>query len=56
MNAQQVYDNHEVLMLHGQRVCFYQNPACQRCVVSTSAHSGKLACPKALYIDKRVER
>lgn len=32
-NAQQVYDNHEVLMLHGQRVCFYQNPACQRCVV-----------------------
>lgn len=31
--AQQVYDNHEVLMLHGQRCCFYQNPACQRCAV-----------------------
>lgn len=31
--AQQVYDNHEVLMLHGQRCCYYQNPACQRCVV-----------------------
>jgi endonuclease-3 len=31
--AQQVYDNHEVLMLHGQRVCFFNNPACARCVV-----------------------
>lgn len=31
--AQQVYDNHEVLMLHGQRCCYYQNPACQRCQV-----------------------
>lgn len=33
-SAQQVYDNHEVLMLHGQRCCFYRNPACDRCVVS----------------------
>lgn len=32
-DAQQVYDNHEVLMLHGQQVCFFQNPACSRCVV-----------------------
>ena len=31
--AQQVYDNHEVLMLHGQRCCYYQNPACDRCAV-----------------------
>jgi endonuclease III len=31
--AQQVYDNHEVLMLHGQRCCYFQNPACQRCAV-----------------------
>ena len=31
--AQQVYDNHEVLMLHGQRCCFHQNPACGRCPV-----------------------
>ena len=31
--AQQVYDNHEVLMLHGQRCCFFQSPACDRCVV-----------------------
>ena len=29
--AQDVYDNHEVLMLHGQRCCFHQNPDCPRC-------------------------
>ncbi len=32
-SAQQVYDNHEVLMLHGQRCCFHQSPDCARCVV-----------------------
>jgi len=32
-NGQQVYDNHEVLMLHGQKCCFYRNPACQKCAV-----------------------
>lgn len=31
--AQQVYDNHEVLMIHGQKVCFFNNPACSRCAV-----------------------
>jgi len=31
-SAQQVYDNHESLMLHGQRVC-RTSPACHRCVV-----------------------
>ncbi len=30
-DAQQIYDNHEVLMLHGQRCCFYRKPACTRC-------------------------
>ena len=30
-DAQQVYDNHEVLMLHGQRCCFFRQPACGRC-------------------------
>lgn len=32
-NAQQIYDNHEALMLHGQRCCFHQSPACTRCPV-----------------------
>ncbi len=30
-DAQQIYDNHEVLMLHGQRCCFFRGPACARC-------------------------
>lgn len=30
---QQVYDNHESMMLHGQKCCFYRNPACERCAV-----------------------
>lgn len=32
-DAQQVYDNHEALMFHGQRVCFPRGPKCERCVV-----------------------
>ncbi len=32
-SAQQVYDNHEALMLHGQCCCFFRNPACSRCPV-----------------------
>ncbi len=30
-DAQQVFDNHEILMFHGQRCCFYRNPECPRC-------------------------
>ncbi len=32
-DAQQLYDNHEVLMLHGQRCCYHHAPACGRCQV-----------------------
>jgi len=32
-DAQQVYDNHEALMLHGQRCCYFRSPACPRCPV-----------------------
>lgn len=32
-DAQQVYDNHEVLMLHGQRVCHHHAPQCRECVL-----------------------
>jgi endonuclease-3 len=32
-DAQQVYDDHEALMLHGQKCCFWKGPACQRCMV-----------------------
>lgn len=32
-SAQQVYDDHEALMLHGQKVCFPRGPKCGKCVV-----------------------
>jgi endonuclease-3 len=32
-DAQQIYDNHEVMMLHGQRCCYHTSPACHRCPV-----------------------
>jgi len=32
-SAQQIYDNHEVMMLHGQKCCYYRNPACDRCAI-----------------------
>ena len=32
-SAQQVYDNHEALMLHGQKCCHFHKPACTRCPV-----------------------
>ena len=40
-NAQQVYDNHEALMLHGQRCCFHRAPACHRCVVLDLCPTGQ---------------
>ncbi len=31
--AQEVYDNHQVMMRHGQKVCFHYKPACTECVL-----------------------
>lgn len=40
-SAQDLYDNHEVLMLHGQRVCFHRNPTCTRCVLADICPSAR---------------
>ena len=40
-DAQAVYDNHEVLMLHGQQCCFHKNPACARCVLLDLCPTGQ---------------
>lgn len=40
-DAQAVYDHHEVMMLHGQRCCFYTNPACERCAVLDLCPTGQ---------------
>jgi endonuclease-3 len=46
LSAQQVYDNHEVLMLHGQRCCYYRAPACGRCVVYALCPTGQQLHPE----------
>jgi endonuclease-3 len=40
-DAQQVFDNHEVMMLHGQRCCFFKGPACGRCVLLDICPTGR---------------
>ncbi len=40
-SAQQVYDNHEVLMLHGQNVCHYRKPKCRQCAVLDLCPTGQ---------------
>ncbi|HYW31418.1 MAG TPA: hypothetical protein VE869_07935 [Gemmatimonas sp.] len=47
LTAQQVYDNHEVLMLHGQRCCFHRAPACKRCIVYDLCPTGQALHPSA---------
>lgn len=42
-SAQQVYDNHEVLMLHGQQCCHYRGPKCDRCVILDLCPHGQQA-------------
>ncbi len=42
-DAQQLYDNHEILMLHGQKVCHFRRPACDRCPLTD-------LCPSAFTL------
>ncbi len=43
-SAQDLYDNHEVLMLHGQKVCHHRRPACGRCTLND-------LCPSAFKVE-----
>ncbi|KLK93868.1 Fe-S cluster assembly protein HesB [Microvirga vignae] len=45
-DAQTVYDNHEVMMLHGQRCCFFNNPACGRCAILDLCPTGQARMPE----------
>lgn len=40
-SAQDLYDNHEVLMLHGQQVCRHRAPACHACVLLDLCPTGQ---------------
>ncbi|MHB1224991.1 MAG: endonuclease III domain-containing protein [Gemmatimonadaceae bacterium] len=44
--ARQLYDNHEVPMLHGQRCCYHGDPACGRCVVYALCPTGRRIHPE----------
>ena len=46
LTLQEVYDNHEVLMLHGQRCCYYRAPACHRCAVFVLCPTGQRLHPE----------
>ena len=39
--AQRLYDNHEVMMLHGQRCCYHRDPECARCPVLDLCPTGQ---------------
>ncbi|GAA4372586.1 endonuclease III [Hymenobacter koreensis] len=41
-DAQQVYDHHEALMFHGQKCCYFNSPACGRCVLLEVCPTGQL--------------
>lgn len=39
--AQEVYDNHQVMMRHGQKVCFHHRPDCEHCVLLDLCPTGQ---------------
>ena len=47
-NAQDVYDNHQVMMRHGQKTCFHHRPDCDNCVLLDVCPTGKAIMQKRL--------
>lgn len=39
--AQEMYDHHQVMMKHGQKVCFYLHPDCEHCVLLDLCPTGQ---------------
>jgi endonuclease III len=40
--AQEMYDHHQVMMRHGQKICFYSKPDCKHCVLLDVCPTGQL--------------
>jgi len=55
-DAQQVYDHHEVMMLHGQRCCFFTNPACRRCAVLDLCPTGQGRMDEDVQVPRALSR
>lgn len=45
-NAQEVYDNHQVMMRHGQKICFHHRPDCNSCVLLDVCPTGQAILEK----------
>ena len=48
-DAQTVYDDHEILMFHGQRCCFFRAPECDRCVLLDLCPTGQARIEKQAH-------
>lgn len=46
--AQDVYDNHQVMMRHGQQVCHHHRPDCEHCVLFDLCPTGKAILKKRM--------
>lgn len=44
--AQDVYDNHQLMMKHGQQVCFHYHPNCKGCVLLDICPTGQALVKK----------
>ena len=40
--AQEMYDNHQVMMRHGQKICFHFKPDCKNCVLLNLCPTGQV--------------
>ncbi|RYD52801.1 MAG: Fe-S cluster assembly protein HesB [Sphingobacteriales bacterium] len=45
-SAQDVYDHHQFLMRHGQKICHWRSPECRNCVLLDICPTGQLALLK----------
>lgn len=46
--AQEVYDNHQIMMRHGKKICFHHRPDCKNCVLLDICATGKAIVEKVL--------
>ena len=46
--AQEMYDNHQVMMRHGQQICHHYKPECTRCVLLDLCPTGQQLVSKAV--------
>ncbi len=40
-SAQDVYDNHQLMMKHGQQICHHHRPECERCILVDICPTGQ---------------